>query len=148
MMRWICACICVILGPAAAAELQVKPTDFWTIELSCPAGDLGKAALTVGTTIVQPQGYTQILDSPVTVSGGRARWKLDYPLVDEGQFDVEPGNWNGYWIMGEYQFRSELRNGSEVVLKASGTFDPTDVCLRDTYGPIIPGLGRRLPGDA
>ena len=107
-MRWICVCSCLIAAPAAAAELQVKPADFWTLEMSCPVADLDKGALTARTTIEQPQGFKQILESPVTVSGSRARWKLDYPLVDEGRFDVKPGNWNGYWIMGEYQFRAEL----------------------------------------
>ena len=143
-MRWICICSYLIVAPAAAAELQVKPTDFWTLELSCPAGDAGKGALTARTTIEQPQGFKQVIESPVTVSGGRARWVLDYPLLDEGRFDVKPGNWNGYWIMGDYQFRAELRNGSDVVQRANGTFDPTAVCLRDAYGPIITKYPRQF----
>lgn len=130
-------CLLVISTSATAAVLSVKPADYWVCELSCEVDADGKRSLTAHTTITQPQGYSQVLDAPVKVIGGRAHWELEYPLIDEGRFDVKRGDWDGYWDMGAYQFRTELKDGDEVIQRAQGTFDPTLLCQRDYYGPII-----------
>jgi len=119
------------------AELEVSPVDYWTLTLECDSSLSIEKTLTARTTIVQPQGFTQVLDSQVRFEQGRARWSLLYPLIDEGRLDVKPGNWNGFWIMGEYRFRTEFLDGSKVVQTKETTFDPMSLCQRDNYGPIF-----------
>ena len=103
------ACICLLIASSCLAEnLSVSPIDHWTIELSCPIDSADSASLTAKTTVTQPQGFVQVFSAPVEVTSGNATWQLAYPLLDEGRFDVKPGNWDGYWTMGEYEFRVEL----------------------------------------
>jgi len=132
------ACICLLIASSCLAEnLSVSPIDHWTIELSCPIDSADSASLTAKTTVTQPQGFVQVFSAPVEVTSGNATWQLAYPLLDEGRFDVKPGNWDGYWTMGEYEFRVELVDGEQVVHTARTGFDPMSVCPRDRYGPIF-----------
>ncbi|MEX2172526.1 MAG: hypothetical protein WD851_24605 [Pirellulales bacterium] len=129
--------ICVWPCAGFTNELSVRPIDYWNVELQWASIPNVDGSLTARTTIVQPQGFERVIESPVEVSAGKARCQLLYPLVDEGRFDVTPGNWNGYWVMGEYQFKSELLDGTTVVHTAEATLDPMSLCQRDNYGPIF-----------
>lgn len=120
-----------------ADDLFVSPTDYWTVELSCPVENVDVDPVTARTTIVQPQGFSQVLTSAIEIRQGRAYWKIVYPLVDEGRFDVRPGNWDGYWVMGEYEFRAELLDREKVIHQVRTTLDPLSDCPRDHYGPIF-----------
>ena len=132
------ACLCLLIASSCLADnLSVTPVDDWTIKLSCPIEGLDSADLSAKTTIIQPQGFSQVFSAPVEVTSGLATWQLAYPLLDEGRFEVQPGNWDGYWTMGEYAFRVELVDGKQVVHTAKTSFDPMSVCPRDKYGPIF-----------
>ena len=122
---------------ALAQKLTVRPVDFWNVELQCEVPGAAANSLSARVTVIQPQGFSRVIESAVERSDGKAHWKILYPLIDEGRFDVEPGNWSGYWIMGEYQFKVELLDGDKVVQTAETTFDPMSLCPRDNYGPIF-----------
>ena len=120
----------LIATASFAADLSVSPIDPWTIELTCSVENSSAAPLTARTTVTQPQGFSQILSAPVEVTSGNATWQLTYPLIDEGRFDAQSGNWDGYWSMGEYEFRVDLMDGDHVihevlcaVTDACGTYD-------------------------
>lgn len=137
-MKWL-ALLSFWLLPSfgLAFELSVRPIDFWNVELQCEPDSSIVGSLTARTTIVQPQGFERVIESTVEISGGKARWQLMYPLIDDGRCDVAPGNWNGYWVMGEYRFKCELVDGAKVVHTIETTFDPMALCQRDNYGPIV-----------
>ncbi|MEX2306812.1 MAG: hypothetical protein WD738_04435 [Pirellulales bacterium] len=137
MKRLVTLCCLLISSTAFAGELIVKPVDHWMIDLECDIDSIAAQSLRARTTIVQPQGFTQVIESSAEIDKGKARWRLVYPLIDEGRFDVQPGNWTGYWDMGVYQLRAELLDGSQVIHTAEAIFDPTSVCQRDNYGPIF-----------
>ena len=135
-MRQLAALCCTLISSVSiAGELSVRTTDLWTIEFETDFAHT--APLTVRTTITQPQGFTQIFESQVERDKEKVRWRVIYPLIDEGRFDVEPGNWNGYWVMGNYRFKAELLDGTKVINTTEATFDPMSLCQRDNYGPIF-----------
>lgn len=131
-VAWLCLSI-----PTRAAELSVRPANYWKVKLFCERVSLPSEGLTARTTITQPQGFSQVLDAIVHVKDGRAEWTLDYPLIDEGRLEAQPGNWNGYWTMGEYRFHTEFYVGSDLVHTVETTLDPTALCPRDRKGPIF-----------
>jgi hypothetical protein len=130
-------CICLLIATSSFADdLSVSPIDSWTIELTCSVETSRATPLTARTTVTQPQGFSQVLSAPVEVHSANATWQLIYPLIDEGRFDPQPGNWNGYWSMGEYEFRVELMDGDHVIHATNTGWDPMSACPRDRYGPI------------
>lgn len=137
MQQLATLCCWLILSTAAADTLIVKPVDHWTVEFDCQRPSHKTRSLHARTTIVQPQGFTQVIDAPVQVADDRVRWRIAYPLVDDGRFDVQPGNWTGYWNMGAYRFKAELLEGENAIQTAEATFDPMSLCQRDYYGPIF-----------
>jgi hypothetical protein len=127
-----------LLPPSANAnELAVRPVGYWNVELQCELPPGTTKPTTARTTVTQPQRVSREFVSPTKVVDGKVRWNLVYPLVDEGRFDVEPGNWSGYWIMGDYRFQVELLDGEQVVHRAEVAWDPMAQCPRDRYGPIF-----------
>jgi hypothetical protein len=134
----------LLLSLSFAGGLTVRPVDYWMLELECDSNLPVAESLTVRTSITQPQGFTKILESQVRVSQGKASWQLQYPLIDEGRLDLQSGNWNGYWTMGEYQFRTELLDGSKVIQTLETTLDPMSLCPRDNYGPIFSKYRQQL----
>ncbi|MCC7086670.1 MAG: hypothetical protein IT427_16850 [Pirellulales bacterium] len=85
-----------------------------------------------------------MMKSEVEIRERTARWKITYPLIDEGRFDVESGTWSGYWLMGEYQFRVDFLDGDRVVQAAKASIDPMSLCPRDKYGPIFTKYPRQF----
>ena len=136
--RILMTCLVTFTSPSVvASELSIQPAGYWTCQFSYKLDVENPDKLTARTTVRQPQGYAQVLEAEVKVVNGQAHWQLDYPVIDDGRYDVELGNWDGFWIMGAYEFRVELLEGGKVVQRAEGTFDPASLCQRDHYGPII-----------
>ena len=137
MKRLVTLCCLLSSSTTFGEELVVKPVNYWMVGFECSAPSIDAKSLRIRTTIAQPQGFTEVIESSADVKDGKASWQLLYPLVDEGRFDVQPGNWTGYWEMGAYQLRAEVLDGEQVIHTAEATFDPMSVCQRDNYGPIF-----------
>ena len=112
--------------------------DDWTLDFKFRLSDAAVQPAIARTTVTQPRGYRQTVQSPVTVKDGYATWSVVYPLADESGYVPVPVRCE--WRTSHYVFDVELLQDGRRVQEGTNWFATTALMPHSSRGVPLIGL--------
>ncbi len=132
----------VVLAAEKAARKAIVPQvtlrDDWTLDFKIRLSDASARPTTARTTVTQPRGYRQTVESPVTVKDGYATWSVVYPLADESGYVPVPARCQ--WRTSHYIFDVELIQDGRRVQEGTHWIATTALMPHSSRGVPLIGL--------